>query len=257
MSIELRVIYILAIFAEILAIVLQMLIKRKNLPVFYDKIKGGRVTGFLIAMLCLNIIDFLIFDKDIIVAEYIVVAYTGAIAFVWVEWIILCAKYLKSVYRGNKEKNAKILGLMLLYNIALILILASGILNTIRSTNLPLLEPGGAVPYLIIGSWLMLAGLNVVTIWNALPIVDEKRIRDRDVLTNEKLSMLGEMFELTDREKAMIRYLYEGKNNAEIADALGLSENTIKTYNFRLYKKLEVESRVQAVNKIREEIINL
>ena len=44
---------------------------------------------------------------------------------------------------------------------------------------------------------------------------------------------------------------------SEIADALGLSENTIKTYNFRLYKKLEVESRVQAVNKIREEIINL
>ena len=46
MSIELRIIYLLAIFAEILAIFLQALIKRKNLPVFYDTIKGGSVTTF-------------------------------------------------------------------------------------------------------------------------------------------------------------------------------------------------------------------
>ena len=257
MSIELKIIYLLAIFAEILAIFLQALIKRKNLPVFYDTIKGGSVTTFLIAMLCLNVIDFLNFDKDVMVAEYIVVAYTGIIIFVWLKWILLCAKYLKAVYRGSREKNGKVLMLMLLYNIAFILILASGILNTIRATNLPFLEPGGVVPYLVIGSWLMLAGLNVVTIWKSLPIVDEKHLKERDVLTDEKLSTLGKMFELTDREMTMIRYLYEGKNNEEVADALGLSENTIKTYNFRLYKKLEVESRVQAVNKIREEIINL
>ena len=164
-------------------------------------------------------------------------------------------KEIKSILKTPESDDYKLL--MLLYNIAFILILASGILNTIRATNLPFLEPGGVVPYLVIGSWLMLAGLNVVTIWKSLPIVDEKHLKERDVLTDEKLSTLGKMFELTDREMTMIRYLYEGKNNAEIADALGLSENTIKTYNFRLYKKLEVESRVQAVNKIREEIINL
>ena len=105
MSIELRIIYLLAIFAEILAIFLQALIKRKNLPVFYDTIKGGSVTTFLIAMLCLNVIDFLNFDKDVMVAEYIVVAYTGIIIFVWLKWILLCAKYLKGVYRGSREKN--------------------------------------------------------------------------------------------------------------------------------------------------------
>ena len=107
MSIELRIIYLLAIFAEILAIFLQALIKRKNLPVFYDTIKGGSVTTFLIAMLCLNVIDFLNFDKDVMVAEYIVVAYTGIIIFVWLKWILLCAKYLKACIPRKQGKEWK------------------------------------------------------------------------------------------------------------------------------------------------------
>lgn len=104
---------------------------------------------------------------------------------------------------------------------------------------------------------LLLAVLNVLTLWRSLEVVDERQTAYDAVLNDERHEALAALYELTGRELAMVQYLYEGKNNAEIADILGLSENTVKTYNFRLYKKLKVENRVQAVNKIRSEIIKL
>lgn len=43
-----------------------------------------------------------------------------------------------------------------------------------------------------------------------------------------------------------------GINPAMTAEALSVAENTVKSHNYRLYKKLGVENRVQAVNLIRE-----
>ncbi len=257
MRVEFTICYFAAIFAEILAVLLQILIKKKNLKVFYDEIKDSNITVFLAAMIVLNIVDFLIFDKDIIVAEYIVAAYLGALMLVWLRWLGFCVSYLKKATPARKSKNCRILFLIAMYTFAFILILASGVLNTIRAVNLPVLEPGGVIPYLVIGSWLLLAVLNVLTLWRSLEVVDEKQTDDAAVLSDERLDALAALYELTGRELAMVQYLYEGKNNAEIADILGLSENTVKTYNFRLYKKLKVENRVQAVNKIRSEIIKL
>lgn len=254
MRIEFTICYFAAIFAEILAIILQILIKRKNLTVFHDRIKDNKLTLFFAAMLVLNIVDFLIFDKDILVAEYIVVAYTGGLIVLWVQWLMLCVSYFKKRMSGGLQISGKILPQMVLYTLAFILILTSGILNTIRAISLPVLEPGGVIPYLVTGSWLLLAFLHVITLWNSLEVVENGTTADEDILTEEKLMYISELYELTGRESAIVRYLYEGKNNAEIADTLGLSENTVKTYNFRLYKKLQVENRVQAVNKIRSEI---
>lgn len=255
MSVEFRICYFAAIFAEISAVLLQILIKRKNLNVFYDKIKEGSITGFLVSMMLLNIVDFLIVDKDITVAEYVVTAYLGALLLVWMRWIFLCVSYLKAAAPSSCDKSRKILFLIAMYTCAFIFIMTSGILNTIRAINLPVLESVGVIPYLVIGSWLMLALLNVVTLWHSLEIVDDRHRSEETILTDEMLRVLAESYDLTGRETAMARYLYEGKNNAEIAGVLGLSENTVKTYNFRLYKKLDVENRVQAVNKIRGELL--
>ena len=43
-----------------------------------------------------------------------------------------------------------------------------------------------------------------------------------------------------------------GINPAMTAEALSVAENTVTSHNYRLYKKLGVENRVQAVNLIRE-----
>ncbi|MEO0425776.1 MAG: response regulator transcription factor [Pseudomonadota bacterium] len=61
------------------------------------------------------------------------------------------------------------------------------------------------------------------------------------------LSSLG----ITEREYAVLQLLADGLSNKEIARQLTLSPNTVKTHVARLYTKLEVGRRTQAVSKAR------
>jgi DNA-binding CsgD family transcriptional regulator len=57
---------------------------------------------------------------------------------------------------------------------------------------------------------------------------------------------------VTDREYDVLALLAEGCTNKEIARRLDVSPNTVKTHTARLYEKLEVGRRTQAVQKARE-----
>lgn len=57
---------------------------------------------------------------------------------------------------------------------------------------------------------------------------------------------------LTDREFEVLERLAAGDANKEIARALDISPNTIKTHIANLFQKLEVERRTQAIQKARE-----
>ncbi len=52
---------------------------------------------------------------------------------------------------------------------------------------------------------------------------------------------------LTERELQVLRGMSQGKSNAEIGRALYLSEDTVKTHARRLFRKLGVNDRAQAV----------
>jgi DNA-binding NarL/FixJ family response regulator len=54
---------------------------------------------------------------------------------------------------------------------------------------------------------------------------------------------------LTARQREILRHLAEGLSNAEIASALNISINTVRTHVQALHDRLEVKSRVQAVAK--------
>jgi len=68
------------------------------------------------------------------------------------------------------------------------------------------------------------------------------------VLNDAALQSLG----ITKREHAVLEQLAGGKSNKQIAQALHVSPNTVKTHVSRLYEKLEVSQRVQAVQKAKD-----
>lgn len=61
------------------------------------------------------------------------------------------------------------------------------------------------------------------------------------------LSPDGEAVELSPRQRDVLRLLIEGKPNKAICRELDLSESTVKTHLAAIFRKLEVESRTQAV----------
>lgn len=57
---------------------------------------------------------------------------------------------------------------------------------------------------------------------------------------------------LSPREAEVLQLIVAGRTNKEIAEALVLSENTVKTHVNGLYTKLGVNRRTQAVAKAKE-----
>lgn len=57
---------------------------------------------------------------------------------------------------------------------------------------------------------------------------------------------------ITPREHEILGLIAEGLSNREIGERLFVSENTVKTHSARLFDKLGVNRRVQAVQKGRE-----
>ncbi len=57
---------------------------------------------------------------------------------------------------------------------------------------------------------------------------------------------------ISAREMAVLREIAAGRSNKEIAAALHVSPNTVKTHVARLFEKLEAKRRTDAINRARE-----
>lgn len=57
---------------------------------------------------------------------------------------------------------------------------------------------------------------------------------------------------ITERELEVLKLLAAGRSNKEIAQALQVSPNTVKTHVARLFEKLEAARRTEAILKARE-----
>ena len=60
----------------------------------------------------------------------------------------------------------------------------------------------------------------------------------------------GEDFNLSSREKEILKLLAEGFRNKEIAEKLFITHYTVKSHIYNIYEKLHVKSRIEAINKI-------
>lgn len=59
-------------------------------------------------------------------------------------------------------------------------------------------------------------------------------------------------FNLTKREKQILKLVLEGKSNKEIGSELKISKRTAEVHRFNLMKKLDVKNLIELTNKARE-----
>lgn len=52
---------------------------------------------------------------------------------------------------------------------------------------------------------------------------------------------------ITAREKEILQHLKSGRNSRDIADALGISERTVKFHVGNILRKLQAANRIEAV----------
>jgi DNA-binding NarL/FixJ family response regulator len=60
----------------------------------------------------------------------------------------------------------------------------------------------------------------------------------------------AEIEQLSERERQVLQLLAQGKIYKEIGDLIGVSQNTVHSYIRRVYEKLHVRSKMEAVAKL-------
>jgi DNA-binding NarL/FixJ family response regulator len=66
------------------------------------------------------------------------------------------------------------------------------------------------------------------------------------------LTMANKKYTLTPRERAILRLAAEGRANPQIAEALGISDGTVRNHISNIYTKLEVTTREAAIRAAQE-----
>ncbi len=75
---------------------------------------------------------------------------------------------------------------------------------------------------------------------------------------NPETVIVDNAYDLSDRENDVYQLIAEGKSNKEIGDILNISEKTVKNHVSRVFRKLGVYDRTQAVVKgIKEGFVKL
>ncbi len=63
---------------------------------------------------------------------------------------------------------------------------------------------------------------------------------------DEEKEVKAASYKLTQREKEILKYIYNGKGNREISDYLNISIETVKSHVKSVYRKLNAKNRVEA-----------
>ncbi len=64
---------------------------------------------------------------------------------------------------------------------------------------------------------------------------------------HERIDEVAEQYKLTKRERELVELIYQGKSNKEIAEELFLSESTVKTHIYNIFRKMEVKNRIEVI----------
>jgi NarL family two-component system response regulator LiaR len=108
-----------------------------------------------------------------------------------------------------------------------------------------------AILFTSLGIWLALK----LTRPEIKTVIVEREIavkKSEPVQINEaEITRLG----ISKRELEVLQLMSEGLSNMEIAERMFVSINTVKTHTSRLFEKLEVQRRTQAIEKAKRRLL--
>lgn len=90
------------------------------------------------------------------------------------------------------------------------------------------------------------------SIWLSSHLLPALKSASTDEEVTQGLQSLSRHHGLTDRERQIAHLVVTGKSNKEIGVALNLSASTIKNHIYKLYQKLDINSRFELIDKINE-----
>lgn len=95
---------------------------------------------------------------------------------------------------------------------------------------------------------LLAAGFMALGVWAGARLVARRPAGEGFVVNAAVKQTLG----ISEREFEVLELLAAGRSNKEIASELNVSPNTVKTHVAKLYGKLEVTRRTEAIVRARE-----
>ena len=93
---------------------------------------------------------------------------------------------------------------------------------------------------------VLFLGIGLVSAWLFKPA---KVIKEKEIRIEKPTLDIDKQREFTARELELLVFLSKGYTNQEIADSLSISTNTVKTHLKKLFVKLDVSNRTQAVSE--------
>ncbi len=90
-------------------------------------------------------------------------------------------------------------------------------------------------------------GFMALGVWLSFQLIRPKPYKQHAMPNEAAIKQLG----LSEKELRVLEKMAQGLSNQDIADELFVSINTVKTHLKNGYVKLEVSSRIKAINKLK------
>jgi len=95
---------------------------------------------------------------------------------------------------------------------------------------------------LIAGAFLISGAISMAALW--------RKIKSLTLAAGESLESIVEFYDLTLREREILRLVLQGASNKDIGQKLFISGSTVRNHIYNIYQKLGVRNRIELINRV-------